>query len=62
MGENLVSVFVYIPHFSTHTISIKSQASLIPALTSGTIPIILSIAFIAAIVIGLVLQRRKSFE
>ncbi len=62
MGEHLVSVFVYIPHFSTHTISIKSLVSPIPALTSGAAPIVLSVAFLAAIVVGLILQRRKPYE
>lgn len=62
MGEHLVSVFVYIPHFSTHTISIESLVSPIPMLTSGIVPIVLSVAFLSAIVVGLVLQRRKPFE
>lgn len=62
MGENLVSVFIYIPHFSTHTISIQSMTTPLPLVSSGLVPIALSVAFLAAILVGLVLQRRKPYE
>lgn len=62
MGENLVSVFVYIPHFSTHIVSIKTLTSPLPMLTSGIVPVVLAAVFLTAIVLGFVVQRRKPYE
>ena len=58
-GERLTTVFVYIPHFSTHTISIKSLASGISAVSNVILPIILSMLFICLIIAGIIMRKRK---
>jgi len=58
-GERLTTVFVYVPHFSTHTISIKSFTSGIAAVSNVILPIILSVLFICLAVGGIILQKRK---
>ena len=62
MGEQLITVFVYVPHFSTHTISIRALLSSIPGSSSLFLPISLSVVFIALVIIGLLLQRRQLEE
>jgi hypothetical protein len=62
MGEQLITVFVFVPHFSTHTISIRTLTSLMPGFSSVMLPIFLSAAFIAMIIVGLLLQRRRKDE
>jgi hypothetical protein len=62
MGEQLITVFVYVPHFSTHTISIRTLLSSIPGSSSLILPISLSVVFIAMVIIGLLLQRRQLEE
>ena len=58
-GERLTTVFVYIPHFSTHTISIKSLTSGIAAVSNVILPIILSVLFICLIIGGIIVNKRK---
>ncbi len=58
-GERLTTVFVYVPHFSTHTISIKSLTSGIAAASNVILPIILSALFICLSIGGIILQKRK---
>ena len=62
MGEQLMTVFVYIPHFSTHTISIKTLTSSISGLSSLLLPIILSMLFLLVVIAGIVYQRKRSDE
>jgi len=58
-GEQLTTVFVYVPHFSAHTISIKSISSTIATISNVLLPIILSILFVVLSIGGLILQKRK---
>jgi len=58
-GESLTTVFVYVPHFSTHTISIKTISQAIGAVSNFLAPIILSILFTVASIGGIILQKRK---
>jgi hypothetical protein len=58
-GERLTTVFVYIPHFSTHTISIKSLTSGIATVSNVILPIILSVLFIGLTIGGIVVNKRK---
>jgi hypothetical protein len=58
-GEQLTTLFVYVPHFSTHTISIKSLTSGIAAVSNIILPIILSALFICLSIGGIILQKRK---
>ena len=58
-GEQLTTVFVYVPHFSTHTISIKSLTSGITAVSNVVIPIILSILFSCLFIGGIIVKKRK---
>ena len=58
-GEQLITVFVYVPHFSTHTISIKSLASGIAVVSNVILPIILSILFICLFIGGIIIKKRK---
>jgi len=58
-GERLTTVFVYVPHFSTHTISIESLTSGIAAVTNVILPIILSVLFICLTIGGIFLKKRK---
>jgi heat shock protein HslJ len=58
-GEQLTTVFVYVPHFSMHTISIESLASGIAAVTNVLLPIILSVLFICIIIGGIIVNKRK---
>jgi heat shock protein HslJ len=58
-GERLITVFVYISHFSTHTISIQSLASGIPAVSNVVLPIILSVLFICLVIGGIIMRKRK---
>jgi hypothetical protein len=58
-GEQLITVFVYVPHFSTHTISIKNLASGITVVTNVILPIILSILFICLFIGGIIIKKRK---
>jgi hypothetical protein len=62
MGEQLITVFVYVPHFSTHTISIKTLTSSIPGLFSMMLPIFLSTVFITMVIVGLLLRSRRNEE
>ena len=54
-GEGQTTVFVYVPHFSAHTISIQSLVGLMPNMI---VPGILAAAFVA-IAIVIVVQRGK---
>jgi hypothetical protein len=58
-GDQLTTVFVYVPHFSTHTISIKSLTSGITAVSNVIVPIILSVMFICFIIGGIIVKKRK---
>ena len=58
-GERLTTVFVYVPHFSTHTISIKSLVSGIAAVSNVILPIILSVLFICLSIGGIIVKKRK---
>jgi hypothetical protein len=58
-GERLTTVFVYVPHFSTHTISIKSLTSGIAAVSNVILPIILSVLFICLSIGGIIVKKRK---
>ncbi len=58
-GERLTTVFVYVPHFSTHTISIKSLTSGIAAVSNVILPIILSVPFICFSIGGIIVKKRK---
>ena len=58
-GEQLTTVFVYVPHFSTHTISIKSLTSGITAVSNVILPIILSLLFICLFIGGIIVKKRK---
>lgn len=58
-GEQLTTVFVYVPHFSTHTISIKSLTSGVVAISNVMLPILLSILFLCLSMGGILLQKRK---
>lgn len=58
-GEHLTTLFVYVPHFSTHTISITTFSSGISAATNIILPIILSALFICLVIGGIVLKKRK---
>ncbi|MCJ7571080.1 MAG: META domain-containing protein [Candidatus Thermoplasmatota archaeon] len=58
-GERLTTVFVYVPHLSTHTISIKSITSGIASVSNVIIPIILSVLFICLIIGGIIIKKRK---
>jgi hypothetical protein len=58
-GERLTTVFVYVPHFSTHTISIKSLTSGIAAVSNVILPIILSVLFICLFIGGIIVKKRK---
>jgi hypothetical protein len=58
-GEKLTTLFVYVPHFSTHTISIKSLTSRVAAVSNIILPIILSALFICLSIGGIILQKRK---
>jgi hypothetical protein len=56
-GEQLTTVFVYVPHFSTHTISIKSLTQ--GALSNILLPIILSAVFLCISIGGILIQKKK---
>jgi hypothetical protein len=58
-GERLTTVFVYVPHFSTHSISIKSLTSGIAAVSNVILPIILSVLFICLSIGGIIVKKRK---
>ena len=58
-GEQLTTLFVYVPHFSTHTISIQSLASGVGAVSNIILPIILSAVFICLTIGALILQKKK---
>lgn len=58
-GEQLTTLFVYVPHFSTHTISIKSLTSGVAAISNIILPIVLSALFICLSIGAMVLQKRK---
>jgi hypothetical protein len=58
-GERLTTVFVYIPHFSTHTISIKSLTSGIATVSNVILPIILSVLFVCLFIGGIIVKTRK---
>ena len=58
-GESLTTVFVYVPHFSTHAISIRTLSSAVAAVSNVLTPLILSILFIFASIGGILLQKRK---
>jgi hypothetical protein len=58
-GEKLTTVFVYVPHFSTHTISIKSLTSGVGAVSNIILPIILSVLFICLFTGGIIVKKRK---
>jgi heat shock protein HslJ len=58
-GEQLTTVFVYVPHFSMHTISIKSLTSGITAGSNVILPIILSVLFICLFIGGIIVKKRK---
>jgi len=58
-GERLTTVFVYVPHFSTHTISIKSLTSGIAAVSNVILPILLSVLFICLSIGGIIVKKRK---
>ncbi|MCX6671455.1 MAG: hypothetical protein NTX92_06005, partial [Euryarchaeota archaeon] len=58
-GEQLTTLFVYVPHFSTHTISIKSLPSGVAAISNIILPILLSALFICLTIGAMVLQKRK---
>jgi len=58
-GEQLITVFVYVPHFSTHTISIKTLTSGISTVSNVLLPIILSILFICLFIGGIIAKKRK---
>lgn len=59
LGEQLTTIFVYVPHFSTHTISIKTLTSKIAAFSNVIIPIILSVLFICLAIGGILVKKRK---
>ncbi|HWR62809.1 MAG TPA: hypothetical protein VN365_00210 [Candidatus Thermoplasmatota archaeon] len=58
-GERLTTVFVYVPHFSTHTISIKSLTSGIAAVSNIILPIILSAVFLCLLIGGIIVKKKK---
>lgn len=58
-GEQLTTLFVYVPHFSTHTISITSLTSGVTAVSNIILPIILSALFICLSIGAIILQKRK---
>jgi heat shock protein HslJ len=58
-GEQLTTVFVYIPHFSTHTISITTLTSGISVVTNLLLPIILSMLFICLFIGGILVKKRR---
>ncbi len=58
-GEQLTTVFVYVPHFSTHTISISSLSAGIGALSNLILPLILSAVFVCLSIGAIILQKRK---
>ena len=58
-GERLTTVFVYVPHFSTHTISIKSLTSGIAAVSNIILPIILSVVFLCLLIGGIIAKKKK---
>jgi hypothetical protein len=58
-GEQLTTLFVYVPHFSSHTISIKSLAAGIGAVSNIILPMILAVVFVCLSIGAIVLQKRK---
>jgi hypothetical protein len=58
-GEQLTTLFVYVPHFSTHTISIQSLTSAIGAVTNIILPMILSAVFVCLSIGAIILLKRK---
>jgi Flp pilus assembly protein TadG len=58
-GESLTTVFVYVPHFSAHTISITAVSQALVAASNFLAPMIFSVLFTIASVGGLILQKRK---
>jgi|GEM_PF-680313 len=58
-GEQLITIFVYVPHFSSHTISIKSFTSGITMVSNVILPIILSVLFICLFIGGIIIKKRK---
>ena len=58
-GERLITVFVYVPHFSSHTISIKTITSTIGEISNILLPFILALLFVTLIIGGIILQKRK---
>jgi hypothetical protein len=53
-GEQLITLFVYVPHFSEHTISIKSLTTGFTVISNIIIPIILSVLFICLFIGGII--------
>ncbi len=58
-GDQLTTVFVYVPHFSTHTISIKSLTSGLTPFSNIILPIVLSAVFICLSSGAIILQKKK---
>lgn len=58
-GERLTTVFVYVPHFSSHTISITTLTSAVGEVATILLPFIGSLLFIILIVGGVLLQKKK---
>ena len=59
LGEVQNTVFVYVPHFSTHTISVQSVAGLLPNML---IPGLLALVVIAAAVALVIMRGRKKSD
>jgi hypothetical protein len=58
-GDQLTTLFVYVPHFSTHMISIKSLTSGIGSVSNIILPLVLSAFFICLSIGAMILQKRK---
>ncbi len=58
-GETHTTVFVYVPHFSTHTITVQSLVGTMPNII---VPGALAIAFIALIIAAVVQRGKKAQE
>jgi len=57
--DQLITFFVYVPHFSTHTISINTIASTVGEVTNILLPFVFAMLFIVLSVAGVLIQKKK---
>ncbi len=58
-GETQTTIFVYVPHFSTHTITVQSIVGSMPNIIA---PGVLAIAFVAIAIVAVVQRGKKGQE